>query len=243
MDLLFASFFAGMLTILAPCVITLLPVILGGSLGQQNKWRPLIIALSLGVSVIIFTLLLKATTVLLGVPPEVWKIISGGLVLIFGLTMLFPNQWWKLAHKLKLYKSESLLVKNGKKDGLLGAVFLGASLGPVFSSCSPTYTVILAIVLPSNFIIGLVNMIAYSLGLVLLLIVIGYGGRSVSQKFKFAVNPNGWFKKTLGVILFLTGFMVITGLDKDLEAWIIQHGYLGPIEIEQSILEGVDLEQ
>jgi len=51
------------LTILAPCVLPLLPVILGASVeDSKDKWRPYIIIAALSVSIIIFSLLLKATT-------------------------------------------------------------------------------------------------------------------------------------------------------------------------------------
>lgn len=240
MEFLLISFLAGLLTVLAPCVLSLLPVILGGTLGQKNPWRPLLIAGSLGVSVVLFSLLLRATTALFGVPDEVWKIISGGLVLVFGLTMVFPSVWEKLAFKLKLYKSEGLLEKSGKKDGALGAVLLGASLGPVFTTCSPTYVVILAIILPESFFVGFINLLAYALGLTLLLVLIGYGGQWVTKRLRFAANPRGWFKRALGVLLVLTGVAILTGFDKTIEQKILEAGYLGPIELEQSLLDGVE---
>lgn len=240
MEFLLVSFLAGLLTVLAPCVLALLPVILGGSLGQKNPWRPVVIAASLGVSVIVFTLLLKATTALFGIPDLVWKMISGGLVLAFGLTMLFPSLWDWVNVKLGLYKSEKLVEKSGKKDGLWGALLLGASLGPVFTTCSPTYAVILAVVLPRSFVEGFANLVAYAIGLSLLLLVIGYGGQVVTKKLRFAANPRGWFKRGLGVLLILTALAVLTSYDKKLEAEILKAGYLGPIQLEQQLLDGVE---
>lgn len=237
MEFLIPSFLAGVLTVLAPCVIALLPVILGGTLGQKNPWRPLVIAVSLGISVMIFSLLLKATAVLLGVPQQFWQIAAGALILAFGLSMTFPSVWEAVSLKLKLHKSENLLVKSNKKEGLGGAVLLGASLGPVFTTCSPTYAVILAIILPANLFVGLINLLAYSLGLMTFLLLIGYGGQKVSSKFRFAANPRGWFKKGLGILLVLTGLMIVTGLDKEFETLILNSGYLGPIQIEQSIID------
>lgn len=239
MELLIVSFIAGLLTVIAPCALAILPVILGGSIGEDNPWRPVIITLSLGVSVLVFSLLLKATTALLGVPTEVWQTISGGLILIFGLITIFPNIWTTIAFKLKLYKSEEAIAHN--QDGSVkGLIFLGAALGPVFSSCSPTYAVILAVVLPQSFAIGFINLVVYSIGLMIPLLLIGYGGQKVAQKFRFAANPNGWFKKTLGALLVITGLLIVTGYDKVLETKILESGYLGPIGIEQSLLDKVE---
>ena len=64
MFLLVTSFLAGILTVFAPCVLILLPVIVGSSLTTDtnkkiDRKKPYIIAFSLGVSVLLFTLLLK----------------------------------------------------------------------------------------------------------------------------------------------------------------------------------------
>ncbi len=71
------SFFSGILTVLAPCVLPLLPVILGGSLAGQSKKRPYVIIASLILSLLLFTLLLKASTVLIDVDPIVWDYVAG----------------------------------------------------------------------------------------------------------------------------------------------------------------------
>jgi len=235
MELLIPSFLAGVLTVLAPCVLSLLPVIIGGSLGEKNPWRPLIIVGSLGISVVVFTLLLKATTAFIGIPPEFWKLISGGLVAFFGLVMLFPDQWARIAMAAKLYKSEEGLTNSGKISGNKGAILLGASLGPVFTTCSPTYLLILAIVLPSSFGLTVLNLTIYAIGMSIPLLAIGYGGRNIASKFKGASNPKGWLKRSLAILLILTGIAIITGLDKKIESELIKRGYRGAFELEQSI--------
>lgn len=237
MEFFLPSFLAGILTILAPCVLSLLPIIIGGSLGEESKLRPLIIVGSLGVSVILFTLLLKATTALIGIPTEFWSYISGGLVTLFGLTMVFPNLWNTIAFKLKLYKSETLLAESGQQQGLKGPILLGASLGPVFTTCSPTYALILAIVLPKSFAIGFINLLIYTIGMSIPLLLIGYGGQTIASKLRGASNPYGWFKKSLGILLLLTGLAIFTGYDKVIETKLIEKGYLGAIELEQSFIE------
>lgn len=87
------SFFSGILTVLAPCVLPLLPVILGGSLAGQSKRRPYIIIASLIVSLLLFTLLLKASTVLIGVDPSFWEYFTGGLLVLFSITLILPKVW------------------------------------------------------------------------------------------------------------------------------------------------------
>ena len=122
MEFLIPSFLAGVLTVLAPCVLSLLPIILSGTLGQQSPWRPLIITASLGVSVIIFSLLLRASTAIIDIPEEFWRYLSGGLITIFGITMVLPSLWEKIAFKLKLYKSENLISGSQQTGGTKGAI-------------------------------------------------------------------------------------------------------------------------
>ncbi len=236
MNFLFPSFLAGVLTVLAPCVLTLLPVILGGTLGSKDRLRPLVIIASLAISMIVFSLLLKGSTLFIGIPDQFWKNISGGILLAFGFVIVVPSIWEKAALKLGLYKSEILLHKSQEKGGAWGTVLLGASLGPVFTTCSPTYSIILAVILPSSFWIGFINLLVYALGLAIVLFLIAYGGQSITRKLRFAANPHGWFKKMLGALLLLTGILVLTGLDKRLESVILDTGYLGPIGIERQFL-------
>ncbi len=223
---------------LAPCVFPLLPVIVGGSISNDEQaWRrPLVVTLSLAASVTLFTLILKASTALLGVPSQTWKLISGGIVIILGLAYIFPNLWTKIMHKTGLEKkTQAGFSQSTQKKGLVGEILTGMSLGPVFSSCSPMYGVLLATVLPANFLVGVANIISYSLGLAVIMFFIAILGQRATKNLKWAASPNGNFRKVLGVIFLLIGVAIIFGLDKTFEAWIIDQGYFGALELEQQL--------
>lgn len=223
MFLLIGAFFAGMITILAPCVLPLLPVIIGGSIsGNVNdKRRPFIITASLAVSLILFTILLKATTLFIDVPPEVFVYISGGILIALGIVFLFPGiyEWIILKFNLQA-KSQQLLGKGSGKGPVVGAIITGAALGPVFSSCSPVYAYILATILPVNFAVAMLYMLSYVLGLSVMLLLVGFLGRKFVSKIKFASNPKGWFNRTIAIIFIVVGIFVITGFDKRLQTYI-----------------------
>jgi cytochrome c biogenesis protein CcdA len=90
--LIFAiSFLAGILTILAPCVLPVLPVILGGTLNESNYKRVTTIILSFVISIITFTFLLKVSTAFIAIDQQVWKVISGIILIVFGVISLFPD--------------------------------------------------------------------------------------------------------------------------------------------------------
>ena len=239
MTLLFLSYFAGILTILAPCVLPLLPIIIGSSISTQNRLKPYLVILGLMLSVTIFTIVLKASTILIDIDPSFWTYVSGGIVIAFGLIYIFPVLWDKVSGKLGLSsKSDQLLHQAGSKKGWIGDLLLGASLGPVFASCSPTYFLIIATVLPVNFFTGIGYIIVYALGLGTVMLAVAIFGRSVVTKLKFASNPQGWFKKGLGVLFIIVGISVITGLDKTISTNILNTPGIFNVSIfEQNILD------
>ncbi|MDP2837709.1 MAG: cytochrome c biogenesis protein CcdA [Candidatus Moranbacteria bacterium] len=226
MELLLFSFLAGVLTILAPCVLPVLPVIIGGSLVDRNRLRPFIVTGSLALSIVLFTLLLKSSTALIAVPPEVWKGISGGIILLFGIFTLFPFVWEKIEITFGFgSRSQSLFSDSHKHGGRWGGVLVGMALGPVFSSCSPTYALILATVLPQSFAVGVANLVAYAFGLSVVLLVVAFFGQKAISKMKWAADPQGRFKKILGAIFVLVGLAIIFGLDKQAETYLIENNY------------------
>jgi cytochrome c-type biogenesis protein len=186
LTIILISFFSGILTVLAPCVLPLLPVILGGSLAGQSKKRPYIIIASLIVSLLLFTFLLKASTVLIDVDPSFWEYFAGGLLVLFSITLIFPRVWVWLMDITGIEKlSQHSLEAAGQKEWIWWPIALGAALGPVFSSCNPTYTVLLATILPASLTMWLMGLGAYFFGLGMVLLLIAYFGRSIIGRFAF----------------------------------------------------------
>lgn len=241
MTLLVVSFLAGILTILAPCILPLLPVVVGGSLSRDgNKGslrRPLIITLSLALSIILFTLLLKAGTLLLGVPTQLWQIISGGIIILFGFSLLFPRVWEEIMIASRLQaRSNQLLARTTKERGVTGDILLGAALGPVFSSCSPTFALIVATVLPVSFDEGLAYLAVYTIGLSAALLLVVMAGQAVIRKFRFVLDPEGWFNRVVGVIFVIVGIFLVFGIDKKIQAYALEQGWYDPISgIEKAL--------
>jgi cytochrome c biogenesis protein CcdA len=233
MTLLILSFIAGVLTVAAPCILPLLPVIIGGSLSKdakKNTVRPIIVTASLAVSVVVFTLILKATTALLDIPTFVWQIFSGVIVILLGLNFLFPKLWEVVAVKTKLYTTTSkALGENVTNQSTKGAVLTGLALGPVFNSCSPTYAFIVASVLPTTFFRGLALLITYAIGLSVALLLIAFVGQSVITKLGWMTNPKGWFVKLLGIMFIVVGLVVIFGIDKQIQEYVLEQGWYDPI--------------
>ena len=238
MALLITSFFAGVLTIAAPCVLPLLPVIIGSSVAEEDKKKPYIVIAALSGSLVLFTLLLKATTLFIDIPNSFWALVSGGIVLLFGVITLFPNLWEKVSELLGLStSSNTFLQKATQKGGISGDIMIGAALGPVFSSCSPTYAILVATVLPQSFAVGLINIIVYVLGLAVMLLLIAVFGQRLVSHMKWLADPHGGFKKFLGALFIVVGLFVLTGTDKKIETYLIESGIYDVSELELNLLE------
>lgn len=236
MELLIISFVAGVLTVLAPCILPLLPVIVGGSLDTEKRpLKPFIITASLAFSIFAFTLLLRASTAFLGIPAVAWQIFSGVIIILLGVALLLPGLWESQSAKLNA-SSSRLLGNAGQRKGAWRDIATGAALGPVFSSCSPTYAFILATVLPRSWVEGLANLVAYTLGLAAILLIIAFAGNRLVARLGWASNPRGWFKRLIAVVFIVVGLAVLFGVDKDLQAFIIDHGWYAPIDkLERSL--------
>lgn len=239
MLLFILSFVAGVLTVLAPCTLPLLPVIVGSSVsGTASRKKAIVITASLGVSIILFTLLLKVSTIFINIPQDAWSIISGFIIIIFGIFSLAPEIWEDFSFVGKLSVSSNRLLGLGyKKNNFFGDIIIGVALGPVFSSCSPTYFVILASVLPQSFFLGLIYLIAYAVGLSGTLLLIAFLGQKLIGKVGGLSDTHGWFRRSLGAIFIIVGVAIIFGFDKKIQISLLDSGLFDITKVENVLLE------
>ena len=238
MELLLVSFIAGILTILAPCVVSIIPILLARTADGTGKRSPWLVIAGLSGSIVLFTILLKATTLLIAIPPQVWQYISGAIIILFGVFTLFPSLWEAIVLRTRfVFGSQQLMGRAAKRRGKVGDVLLGASLGPVFSACSPTYAILVAVVLPARPLEGLLYLLVFVIGLSLMLFAIAIFGQKLIKKLGWGIDPRGIFRKVLGIILIIVGVGIATGLDKVLLGGLVESGaYDFQLQLEESIL-------
>ena len=260
---LFGALIAGVLTTLAPCVLPLLPIIVGGSMAgalaeeraESGAWavagttttqavkersavtRALVITTSLGASILVFTLALKATTALIGIPPQTWQWVSGGVLIALGVVGAFPDLWERLSARLGLQcRSAARLGAARRRDGLSGEILTGAALGPVFTSCSPLYGYVIVTVLPAEPVRGLVLLGAYIVGLCATLLLIALAGQRAVARFGWAADSHGWFRRGLGIVFIIVGLLVATGWMKSIETWLVVNAPFAPWNLDSQFI-------
>jgi len=234
------SILAGALTVFAPCILPLLPVIIGASEGSGRyvSKRALVVIGSLSVSVILFTLLLKATTLLIDIPQVFWNWFSGVIIILVGIAMVFPSLWSQVPYVNKISTLSNKAVGAGyQKKSYAGDVLIGLALGPVFTTCSPTYLFIIATVLPVGLATGLLYLVGFTVGLAFALLLIAYFGQSIVTALGTHMHTGEWVKKILGALIILVGIAILTGFDKKIETFILDQGYGATIEFENNLIE------
>lgn len=227
------SFLAGVLTILAPCVLPVLPVILWGTLNESNYKRILTIIISFVSSIILFTFLLKVSTAFISIDQQVRKIISGVILIMFGVISLFPEVREQCKSLLKI-KSISWPKES---QSLRWQIILWASLGPIFTTCSPTYTLIIATILPLSILQGTISIMLYALWLGFAVGMVAVFGKTLVRKLNIISDGDWWFKKILGMLIILTGMAIITGFDKKIETSIIDAWWFWVTSLEENLVK------
>ncbi len=231
---------AGVFTVVAPCILPLLPIVIGASEAGEKRIsrRAITVIGSLSISVIIFTLLLKATTLFISIPQIFWTSFSGAIIILVGLAIAFPSLWTKIPFvaKLSLLSNKAVGVGYQKKN-YKGDMLIGLALGPVFTTCSPTYLFIIATTLPASFLVGFVYLLGFTFGLALALLLIAYFGQRIINKVSEHMQATGRIKKVFGVLIVIVGIAILTGYDKKIETLILDSGYGATIQLEDSLIE------
>lgn len=234
------SVLAGIFTVLAPCILPLLPIVIGASeKGTEGiSKRAIVVVSSLSVSVILFTLLLKATTLFINIPQIFWNSFSGLIIIIVGLAIVSPSFWVRIPYVNKLSVISNKAVGTGyQKNSFWGDMIIGLALGPVFTTCSPTYLFIIATSLPTTFIVGFIYLLGFTLGLAISLLLIAYFGQQIVNKIMENMKTTGMVKKVFGALIILVGIAILTGYDKKIETIILDSGYGATIKLEELLIE------
>lgn len=215
---------AGVFGILSPCVWPLVPVVTSAS-ASSGRSGPLYLAGGLSISFALAGTLLTLVLVSLRLDPELFRYVAATLLVGVGLVLLVPALSGRAAMRLSLLFGRLNLggqVGSGSARGQFG---VGALLGVVWLPCvGPSLGAAIALAsmgqsLPMAFIV----MLAYGIGTAGVLLLAGLLSGRVLTRWRSRVVSTGEFgKKLLGGSLLVLGIMVLTGVDKILEALAVE---------------------
>jgi len=220
LELLFAIL-AGILTIAAPCTLPVLPILLGASIGRASHLRPAMIALGFVISFSAVALLLGALTQAFAFDPNVLREAAAILLLGFGLLMLWPAPFEWLSIRLNSWLNFSN-VGGGQREGALGGLVLGTTLGLVWTPCAgPVLGSILTLVATSkNLAWAGTLLIAYAIGAAIPMLAIAYGGQAATTRVRSLARISPRLQQGFGVVVIAFALAAYFQYDTLIVAWL-----------------------
>lgn len=224
---LLLAFLAGLVTILNPCVLPLVPILVGSALGKSRA-GPLALAAGLVTSFTLFGFGVIAFGHALGIDESAVRIFAGALLLAAGAVLLVPRAQAALsaaAAPVAGFGNRQLAQVSGANiGGWQGQALIGLLLGLVWAPCvGPTLGVAIAAASSGEDLAGSFTIfLAFGLGVASSILAFAYGSRrALGERRKTLVSLARYGKPLFGAALVVVGALVISGFDKAIEAALL----------------------
>ncbi len=216
---------AGLLTSLSPCVLPLLPLVLGASSGER-RLGPAALAGGLALSYVAVGLFVATIGFAIGLDSDVFRKVSAAILVLFGLVLLLP----KLQNRFAFLASPIGDWADGRlralaPSGLGGQFIIGLLLGALWSPCvGPTLGAASLLAsqgkdLPSVAL----TMALFGVGAALPLLLIGMASRQTMARWRGAlIGAGAAGKSALGALFIGLAGAVLLGFDKRLESALVE---------------------
>jgi cytochrome c biogenesis protein CcdA len=217
---------AGMLSILSPCVLPILPLVLGAA-GSEHKAGPAALAAGLALSFTAVGLFVATVGFAVGLDGGAFRTAGAILMLAFGLLLLAPAAQARLAAAGGPVGDWVEQRFGGfSTSGLSGQFSVGLLLGFVWSPCvGPTLGAASVMAAKSENLASVaMTMAAFGVGAGLPLLALGLVSRqAMLQSRSRLLGAGGVLKKAMGAALLAAALLVLSGHDKTLESWAVEH--------------------
>jgi cytochrome c-type biogenesis protein len=214
-----------LLSTLSPCVLPLVPIVIGAALGE-HRFGPMALAAGLALSFVTIGLFVATIGFAAGLDQELFRSIGAILLILIGGALMLPRLRLRLAAAMGPIgnwvhgHTESVATR-----GLLGQFSVGLVLGAVWSPCvGPTLGAasILA-ARAENLIVVALTMFAFGIGAALPLLAIGMLSHEALLRWRSRMLAAGSGGKALmGIVLIALGLFVLTGVDKRIETILVE---------------------
>jgi cytochrome c-type biogenesis protein len=213
---------AGLLTIASPCILPVVPILLGTSVDRPGRARPLFIMLGFILTFASFAMLLGAVSSVVHVAQEALRNTAIALLAISGLLRLWPRPYEWLVARLEqpLQRLGANNIKVG--PGNAGGFVLGMSLGAVWTPCAgPVLASILVLVVKAQDLgWSALLLTMYAVGAAIPMLAIIYGGQYMTHRARIVARHAHRLQQVFGVLVVLTALAVYLQYDVLAYAWI-----------------------
>jgi cytochrome c-type biogenesis protein len=223
MTALILSYIAGALTTINPCVLPILPVMMGAAL-LHGRWGPVALAAGLATSFTIAGVAIAATGTLLGLEERTLRMIAAAMFLVAGITLLIPALQDRLTTLFSSAGNRGAeLAQDASRYGLAGQFVVGALTGLVWTPCSgPALGAAFALATEAGGIVqAAIRMLFFALGAATVLALLAFGSKALIARRRHSLGMmSRKAKPVAGVIFAGLGLAVLTGFDKRIEAFL-----------------------
>jgi cytochrome c biogenesis protein CcdA len=218
------AFAAGGLSTLSPCVLPLVPILIGSALAAHRlgAWA---LAGGLTLSFTLIGALLASLGASIGLEPDTFRTFAAALLLGFGVLLLSVQLQERFTLATSGLSGAGQRMLSGiSAGGLSGQFVLGLLLGVVWSPCvGPTLGAAITLASRGERLTQVALVMAlFGLGAGLPLVALGALSRRAMARFRgrlLAAGRHG--KKLLGGVMLILGVFILTGADKRAESWIL----------------------
>ncbi len=218
------AFLAGILSVLSPCVLPLLPLVLGAA-ASEHRLGPAALAGGLALSFVVIGLFVATAGFALGLDAGVFRTMAAILLILVGLVLMAPAAQTRLAAAAGPVSDWTERRFGGlSTTGLAGQFGVGLLLGAVWSPCVGPTLGAASLLASQGRDLGIValTMLLFGLGAALPLLLLGALSREVLMRWRDRMMGLGkGLKVALGLILVATGLLIVTGLDKSAETALV----------------------
>jgi cytochrome c biogenesis protein CcdA len=206
-----------MLTVLSPCVLPILPILVGRSL-QSHRFGPISLVAGLVTGFAVAGSLLGIAASWLTPLTNGLRMVAIALLLVLGGLALFPTWSYRFCQFLPLLHQ----LKPLPRIGLLGEFGLGIQLGLLWTPCAGSVLAgILVLAAAHHQVIGaFVLLVIFGGGAALPLLAIAYGGRVCSQKLLNLRPHSAMVQRIGGAMILATAISILLGWDVQVQLWL-----------------------
>lgn len=215
---------AGILSTLSPCVLPLIPMVLGAAVGE-HRHGPVALAAGLAVSFVAIGMFIATIGYALGLDAGYFRITGAVLLMAIGLVLLVPalqTQFAVVAGPISGWTDNRF--GGFATTGLRGQFALGLLLGAVWSPCVGPTLGAASMLASRGEDLGQVSLVmtAFGIGAALPLLVLGLLSREAMMAWRGRLlNAGKAGKMALGGLLLALGLMIASGLDKRIETFLV----------------------
>jgi len=220
--LILFAFLAGIITVLSPCILPVLPIVLSSTIGEKtDKKRPLGVITGFVLSFTFFTLFLSSIVSASGIPADSLRFISVLVILMLGMGLLLPAVQ-ELLEKMFVRLSH-LVPLTQNKSGFGGGIVIGMSLGLLWTPCvGPILASVISLAITGSVsLTTLMITAAYASGTAIPMLMIMVSGQKLLHKIPWLTSRLNTIRKAFGVLMILTAMGIYFNIDRKFQTFIL----------------------